>query len=589
MTNRQRIANLAAKLNDSASSIKSGSEELKDTSFSKRDRKRNPPRPVRRRRSKSPSIDNDNNNSKNINDDDDDGDDSTIASTASNKPSSGRSTRESRTTGRSSSRRRGSSRSRSKSRHRSKSAKSRPRRRNPPSRTPSGDSRLKELMGGERDFNSSSCFIPPISPVVGQSNGHGTAVRSPPNSGDSDASKLSLSEMELLNFLGGSEALTPTNSERMARSVPVVDLEYSGRASRTTGGNARRAAGGSTRRERTVGSTSRSSKERSASTRDRSDSTATTNSNSAVVTSSSSYKRPPRTSRGVGRSQSASVASIHGRSGSTNVDALLSPRKTIPRTPTSRSGSGSSGSSKDAGGEPTRGVRRAKSTDDMGDLTSYLSQTTPVSRRKKAGSGNKSVASMPTGNRRNSRKLSDYYDPMSKPPSSKSTVTASETYDSEYEEDESIDESLEELNDMKSYPSSSRSMESATDADDAPSSYSQQQHQSLSNLNMEAALQMHMSRTENLLYDVFPKHIAEALRSGRKVEPENHECVTIFFSDIVGFTQISSELDPMKISDLLDRLYNSFDALSHYHDVFKVETIGDAYVSNDMWILGETF
>ena len=88
-----------------------------------------------------------------------------------------------------------------------------------------------------------------------------------------------------------------------------------------------------------------------------------------------------------------------------------------------------------------------------------------------------------------------------------------------------------------------------------------------------------MSRTENLLYDVFPKHIAEALRSGRKVEPENHECVTIFFSDIVGFTQISSELDPMKISDLLDRLYNSFDALSHYHDVFKVETIGDAYVS----------
>lgn len=102
---------------------------------------------------------------------------------------------------------------------------------------------------------------------------------------------------------------------------------------------------------------------------------------------------------------------------------------------------------------------------------------------------------------------------------------------------------------------------------------------SFSHLSMESALQMHMSRTENLLFEVFPKHIAEALRSGRKVEPENHECVTIFFSDIVGFTNISSELDPLKISDLLDRLYNSFDALSIYHNVFKVETIGDAYVS----------
>lgn len=96
---------------------------------------------------------------------------------------------------------------------------------------------------------------------------------------------------------------------------------------------------------------------------------------------------------------------------------------------------------------------------------------------------------------------------------------------------------------------------------------------------MESALLKHMSRTNNLLFDIFPEHIAEALQEGRKVEPENHELVTIFFSDIVGFTDISSELDPLKISDLLDRLYSGFDALSHYHDVFKVETIGDAYMA----------
>ena len=86
-------------------------------------------------------------------------------------------------------------------------------------------------------------------------------------------------------------------------------------------------------------------------------------------------------------------------------------------------------------------------------------------------------------------------------------------------------------------------------------------------------------QTDSLLLEVFPQHVAEALREGRKVQPESRDMVTIFFADIVGFTDIAATLPPIKISDMLDRLYNRFDKLSRQHEVFKVETIGDAYMA----------
>jgi len=83
---------------------------------------------------------------------------------------------------------------------------------------------------------------------------------------------------------------------------------------------------------------------------------------------------------------------------------------------------------------------------------------------------------------------------------------------------------------------------------------------------------------EELIHQVFPKHVAKALLEGRKCEADRVEMATMFFSDIVGFTDISARITPDQVSDLLDRLYLKFDALSVEHDVFKIETIGDAFV-----------
>ena len=41
--------------------------------------------------------------------------------------------------------------------------------------------------------------------------------------------------------------------------------------------------------------------------------------------------------------------------------------------------------------------------------------------------------------------------------------------------------------------------------------------------------------------------MSAALREGRPVEPESFDCVTIFFSDIVGFETMSVELPPQEV------------------------------------------
>ena len=61
-------------------------------------------------------------------------------------------------------------------------------------------------------------------------------------------------------------------------------------------------------------------------------------------------------------------------------------------------------------------------------------------------------------------------------------------------------------------------------------------------------------RTGDMMYDLFPRHIADALKAGQKVEPEEHDEVTVVFSDIVHFTDISRVTSPLKVSSMLDRL-----------------------------------
>eukprot|EP00339_Tiarina_fusa_P009787 CAMPEP_0117081096 /NCGR_PEP_ID=MMETSP0472-20121206/57184_1 /TAXON_ID=693140 ORGANISM="Tiarina fusus, Strain LIS" /NCGR_SAMPLE_ID=MMETSP0472 /ASSEMBLY_ACC=CAM_ASM_000603 /LENGTH=451 /DNA_ID=CAMNT_0004808939 /DNA_START=187 /DNA_END=1538 /DNA_ORIENTATION=- len=54
---------------------------------------------------------------------------------------------------------------------------------------------------------------------------------------------------------------------------------------------------------------------------------------------------------------------------------------------------------------------------------------------------------------------------------------------------------------------------------------------------------------------------------------------TVLFSDIAGFTAWSSVREPAQVFTLLENLYGAFDSIAVKRGVFKVETIGDAYVA----------
>ncbi|KAJ3319026.1 Guanylate cyclase 2G [Blyttiomyces sp. JEL0837] len=87
-----------------------------------------------------------------------------------------------------------------------------------------------------------------------------------------------------------------------------------------------------------------------------------------------------------------------------------------------------------------------------------------------------------------------------------------------------------------------------------------------------------MEHSDKLLSKMMPPSVLEQMKSGKATQAEEFSSVTVFFSDIANFTVLSSRTSTKDMLATLNKLWVEYDAIARRWGMYKVETIGDAYL-----------
>jgi adenylate cyclase len=95
---------------------------------------------------------------------------------------------------------------------------------------------------------------------------------------------------------------------------------------------------------------------------------------------------------------------------------------------------------------------------------------------------------------------------------------------------------------------------------------------------IQQTLAIEQEKVEQLLLNMLPGPIVAQLKNSQNSIAEYFEEATILFADIVNFTSLSEQLDPLELVALLNRIFCRFDELAERFGLEKIKTIGDAYM-----------
>lgn len=86
-------------------------------------------------------------------------------------------------------------------------------------------------------------------------------------------------------------------------------------------------------------------------------------------------------------------------------------------------------------------------------------------------------------------------------------------------------------------------------------------------------------KSEKLLLNILPKKVIEELKKSGSTNPVTFQNVTVLFSDIVGFTDISTRLPVETLIKELNDIFTRFDVIIEENACERIKTIGDAYMA----------
>ncbi|MGB3401713.1 MAG: adenylate/guanylate cyclase domain-containing protein [Microcoleaceae cyanobacterium] len=91
-------------------------------------------------------------------------------------------------------------------------------------------------------------------------------------------------------------------------------------------------------------------------------------------------------------------------------------------------------------------------------------------------------------------------------------------------------------------------------------------------------LQVEQQRSENLLLNILPFPIVQRLKKQPTTIADSFTNAAVLFGDIVGFTELSGQIPPAELVQMLNQIFSEFDHLADQHGLEKIKTIGDAYM-----------